>query len=92
MDVWNQIRADVLGLEVNRLPVAEATLLGTALFCRAAVDNSRPLDELAEWIIGGKTYLPNDDATNQYKRLFELFDQFVQNTSKIYEDLRALQA
>ena len=92
MDVWNQIRADVLGLEVNRLPVAEATLLGTALFCRAAVDNSRPLDELtAEWIIGGKIYLPNDDATEQYKKLFELFDRFVQNTSKIYEDLRALQ-
>lgn len=92
MDVWNQIRADVLGLEVNRLPVAEATLLGTALFCRAAVDSSKPLDELtAEWITGGKKYLPNADATNHYKKLFELFDRFVQNTSKIYEDLKALQ-
>lgn len=89
MDVWNQIRADVLGLEVIRLPVAEATVLGTALFCRAAVDKSKSLVELtADWIGGGKRYLPDRNATEQYKRFFGLFDRYVQITQEIYKGLR----
>jgi len=92
MDVWNQIRADVLGLRVIRLPVAEATVLGTALFCRAAIDKSGSLAELAgEWIGGGKSYLPDPYAAKQYQSFFEIFDRYVQSTSEIYRKLKSLQ-
>lgn len=88
MNVWNQIRADVLGLEVIRPPVVEATIMGTALFCRAAIDKSRPLVELAaDWIHGGKRYLPDLDATEQYKRFFELFESYMHTTDEIYRRL-----
>lgn len=88
MDIWNQIRTDILGLESIRLPVAEATLLGTALFCRSAIDNAASLDELgAAWIKGGKRYLPEGNATEEYKRFFELFERYVQVAEEIYSEL-----
>ncbi|MDY0039069.1 MAG: FGGY family carbohydrate kinase [Desulforhabdus sp.] len=88
MEVWNQIRADVLGLEVITLPVSEATVLGTALFCRAALDKSSSLAELAaDWLSGGKTYWPNRNVTEQYKRFFELFNRYIQTTEEIYKGL-----
>lgn len=88
MDVWNQIRADVTGLEVVRLKEAEATVLGTAIFCKTAVGAGGTLAETArERIVAEKKYLPNREATLRYGELFELFDAGVQAAERVFDGL-----
>lgn len=91
MDIWNQIRADVTGLEINRLSVTEATALGTALFCKAGIDNSRSLREMAkDWIGVEQCYSPDSRATERYKKIAELFDAYMNVNEDIYRSLNDL--
>ncbi len=56
--VWNRIRADVTGVEVARPRVAEATALGTAMFCRAALDGGASLREISATLGQARPPLP----------------------------------
>lgn len=77
-DVWNQIRADVWGLPVDRPETGEATLLGTAMFCRSALDPETDLAEIAsKWIKIEKIYSPNPAAYARYREMSNLFDEIM---------------
>lgn len=91
IDVWNQIRSDVTGLEVRKLSSTEATSLGTALFCKAGIDNSRSLREVAkDWIGVEQCYSPDPRATDRYKKIAELFDAYMNVNEDIYRSLNDL--
>ena len=78
LEVWNRIRADVTGLEVNRLETGEATCLGTALFCRAALEGGVPLDRAApEWFRTGPGYRPEPRAHSSYEGYAKLFEKYI---------------
>jgi xylulokinase len=87
IDVWNQIRSDVSGLNVRKLAVTEATTLGTALFCRAAVDKTQSLQEFSnEWIKVSKRFRPVPEHTRAYSKLARLFENYMEaNTDVAWE-------
>jgi len=87
-DAWNQIRADVFGLETQKPAITEATCLGTALFCAAALDKARSLPEIsAAWITVAKRYRPDPAKTRTYRKLSRLFEAHIESHAKIYQGL-----
>lgn len=89
IDSWNQIRADVTGLEVVRLRETEATSLGTALFCRTGIGESTTLQEAtAEWIQAERIYQPVSEDHETYLKLAEIFEKYIMRTEGIYEHLK----
>jgi sugar (pentulose or hexulose) kinase len=88
IDVWNQIRADVFGLEIQKLAITEATCLGTALFCRAALDKARSLPEIsAAWITAAKRFRPHPEQTRVYQKLARLFETHIETNTDVYQGL-----
>ncbi len=85
LDVWNRIRADATGLEFHKLSITEATNLGTALFCMAALDKTRSLQEISgEWIKVATRYLPDRAHTRDYKKLAVLFENHIETNKRVY--------
>ena len=88
IDVWNQIRSDATGLQVQKLAVSEATCLGTAIFCKAGLDKTRSLQEISdEWIKVTKRFTPNPERTRTYKKLARLFENCIEVNSDVYQGL-----
>jgi sugar (pentulose or hexulose) kinase len=88
IDVWNQIRSDVTGREFHKLSITEATSLGTALFCMAALDKTRSLPEISgEWIKVASRYSPNRKHTRTYKKLARLFEKHIETDTNVYQGL-----
>ena len=85
LDVWNRIRADATGLEFHKLSNTEATSLGTALFCMAALDKTRSLQEISgEWIKVATRYVPDRAHTRDYKKLAVLFENHIETNKRVY--------
>ena len=88
IDTWSQIRSDVFGLEIHKLSITEATCLGTALFCMAALDKTRSLPEIsAEWIKVAQRFRPNRERTRVYKKLARLFESHMETNTDFYRGL-----
>ena len=86
---WNKIRADVLGLPLVELEEKEATTLGTAMFCRAALDGKAGLDRSSgEWIRIGKRREPDRSRFEYYEKRRADFEE---KLKEIHED-RPLEA
>ncbi len=87
-DVWNQIRADACGLVVQKMTAAEATCLGTAIFCQSALDRSQPLEAIADnWIKVAKRYDPEPEQTKAYQQIATLFERYVDINSEFYRHM-----
>lgn len=87
-DAWNQIRADVFGLQIQKMAITEATCLGTALFCAAALDKSRSLPEIAaKWITVAKRYRPNPEKTRTYQKLARIFEEYIKTNLDLFREL-----
>jgi xylulokinase len=88
IDVWNQIRSDASGLEVQKLSISEATCLGTAIFCRAGLDKTQSLQQISsEWIKVAKRFTPNPECAQTYKKLARLFEDYIEATADLYQGL-----
>jgi len=87
-DVWNQIRADVWGRPVARPDISEATLLGTAMFCRSALEPALGLEEIArQWIRIAKRYDPDPKAHETYRKMSALFDELIESNADLFKAL-----
>lgn len=83
-DCWNQIRADVLGMEIMLADVREATSLGAAMFCRTALDPAITLAEVAqEWIGYRSVYHPDPDHVEQYHHIYAQFNEYLRLAGKM---------
>lgn len=90
-DVWNQIRADVLGSSLERLRESEATTLGIALFCRAFAEDRENLEGLAsEWNPKEKIFHPRREAESAYRRWSALFEDYLETTRELTTGLSLL--
>jgi len=88
LDVWNQIRSDVCGLEVQKLSITEATSLGTDLFCMAGLNQARSLPEISrDWIKVAQRFKPDPARTRTYRKLARLFENHIQTNRHIYQGL-----
>ncbi len=64
----NQIRADAIGLPLVSLQEAEATSLGTAVFCRCAIDPSTTIaSTAASWRRQKARWLPKPENVEAYR-------------------------
>lgn len=73
--VWNGIRCDVLGIPLLRSKTAEATLIGTAMFCRAAVDGAALADTAARWLAFDRPLAPRPGRRARYRALAAAFEE-----------------
>jgi sugar (pentulose or hexulose) kinase len=89
--LWNQIRADIFGVEVVCAGAPEATALGTAMFCRAAMDGSLSLSDIARrWLTFGRRFRPHAARHAAYRALAGIFDDFIQATAESYRRLASV--
>jgi xylulokinase len=73
-DVWNQIRADVLGRELRRLAVRDPGALGAAALGAVAAGLQPDLDTaLAEAVRFDRTYSPDPEGQARAEALYALF-------------------
>jgi xylulokinase len=92
LNVWNRIRADVLGLDVLRPRATEATSLGTAMFCKAGLEGPQVLSDLArKWIRIGRRYRPDPELTQGYGVQAQMFDEYIRSTAGFYQHLSRIQ-
>jgi xylulokinase len=90
-DVWNRIRADAAGLEVLRPKEIEATALGTAMFCRAAIDPGTLLVDISrQWLRFDRRYRPDPARTEAYRALADLFDDYLHSTTDVFKRLQQM--
>jgi len=88
LDIWNQIRSDISGLEIHKLAVTEATCLGTAMFCKAGLDKAQSLEDIADdWIKVAKKFRPNPAHKQTYEKLARLFDDHIEANAALYQGL-----
>lgn len=86
--VWNRIRADAAGLEAAVPEAAEATLLGTAMFCRAALDPGLSLREISRrWIRFTRRFRPDPRRTAAYSKIAGLFEDYLHATEAVARKL-----
>ena len=71
--------------------VSEATLLGAAMFCRAAVDPNVTLAELGRhWVTVEERYEPDIAVHRRYRSMADLFDAFIAGNRRLYRKLERL--
>jgi xylulokinase len=73
-DVWNRIRADVLGRPLRRAAVADAGVLGAAALGAVAAGLQPDLSAaLADFVTYDRTYEPDPARTGRYAELAALY-------------------
>jgi sugar (pentulose or hexulose) kinase len=90
-DAWNRIRADTAGLEVLRPKETEATALGTAMFCRAAIDPGDSLRDITrQWLRFDRRYRPDPRRVEAHRALAGLFDDYLHSATDVVARMRQL--
>lgn len=80
-EIWNQIQADVYGIQVRTLEVTDATLLGAAILAAVGAGLFNSIKEGSDKMVQiKKLYEPNIKNHQMYQELYELY-------AKIYESL-----
>lgn len=66
-DFWLQMKADVIGMAVEKPEVTEASVLGAAMLAaRGAGDFSSPAETSADWYRAGRVFVCNKQAHQGY--------------------------
>jgi xylulokinase len=73
-DVWCQIRADILGVPLQRTAMRDAGVLGAALMASVGVGLFQSLQDAAQKFVQfDKTFSPNRDEQKRHDKNFELY-------------------
>lgn len=73
-DIWNQIRADILGRKLQRVAVRDTGILGAAGLAAAAIGLHSSVASAFEQIVNfDKSYYPDMAMTERYEALFEIY-------------------
>jgi len=73
-DVWCQIKADVLGLPVRRLTLADSGELGAALLAGVAAGWYPATAAMVSAVKVEREFEPRPTATERYAKLYELYE------------------
>lgn len=75
--LWNQIRADVLGIPVKVVEQKETTVLGAAMFAFSGIGSYKTAEEARSQIeYSGETFIPGED-TSLYQELADEYLDFL---------------
>ena len=90
-EVWMQIFADVLGVEVHVSEAQELGALGAAMAAGVGVGIFRDFYEAAEGFAKiKKRYFPSEKRHSYYKRKFEMYCKLIDVLDPIWSDLSSL--
>jgi xylulokinase len=92
--VWNQMQADMYGLEIDTLEVADAAVLGAAVMAGAGVGLFEGIAEGADAMVKLKDhYLPNAKANEVYEQQYKLYCRLYESLEQggFYSELAAFQ-
>jgi xylulokinase len=88
-DLWVQIKADVLGVPVVRMPKAECALLGNALIAAAATGHIGDLAATAaSWHTLPEPVRPDAERHARYTDLVSIFDQLSERIDPVFRRLQ----
>lgn len=77
-DPWNQIRADVLGVELQRLAAKEPGILGAATMAAIGIGDFAGFEDAYDALATfDRTYEPDMGAHAQFNDLFELYQEAI---------------
>jgi len=80
-EVWNQMQADMYGLEVETLEIADAAVLGAAIIAGAGVGLFDSIQDGADSMVRlKKKYKPRPEVNKIYERKYRIY-------CKLYESL-----
>jgi xylulokinase len=92
-DPWNQIRADVLGVELRRLAAKEPGILGAATMAAIGVGAFAGFEDAYDALaVFDRTYEPSAEAHAQYNDLFELYQEAITLNADLGKQLSKLGA
>jgi len=84
-NIWNQIKADILGLDYILLNRDDLTTLGAALIGGKAIGLYQDLKDIAkECIQVKKVYQPNNDNKKIYRKYFKSYLELLRNLKNFY--------
>ena len=84
-EIWNQLKADVIGKKITVLNVTEAGCCGVAMLAKAA-HTSQPVTEIAEdWIKPVSVKEPRPEFRSQYSKKFENYKQLYPSLRKCFD-------
>jgi len=86
-DIFNQIKADVLGKEIELPGISESELLGAAIYA-ISNDTGDEIDETANRLVSiKKTYKPNSYIHKIYSGQFKIYRQLYERNKDMFIDL-----
>jgi len=84
-DLWLQIKADMLGIPVERPACPDAASLGAAMLAAAAIGQFETVEEASEaWYRPGRVFEPDTSRFDVYRQVYERY-------RTIYERLYGIQ-
>lgn len=84
--LWNQIKADVTGLQVNVPQITETTALGAAFLALVGIGEYATLAEVSEHVVKIREHIEPDPATTpRYAQAYEQYRQTYFATLPVFE-------
>lgn len=88
---WNQLKADILGIEVISMECQESSSLGAAIIAARGLGVfSSYQDAVVAMVRPSEHFFPDPERKSYYDRLFPLYRKLYDALSGIYEDLAVL--
>jgi xylulokinase len=90
-DLWCQIKADVLGRELQRLRVSESGVLGAAIIAGTGTGILPDLATATSQMVGiDRTFLPDERYRNLYDDLYKVYRELYPALTPAYRSLSQL--
>jgi xylulokinase len=90
-DIWCQIRADILGVELRRNEFLDSGTLGAAVIAGVGVGLFPSLSQAARTMARtGRNFTPNGALHRRYDDLFQLYQDTYRALKPIYRDLGSI--
>lgn len=92
-DLWNQLKADILGLEVVSMRCHEGSSLGAAALAAVGTGIYATLDEATRVMVRpGSSYEPNEKNHTYYEEMFAIYRNTYEALRLSYEQLATLRS
>ena len=82
-DIWNQLKADVLGKTITVLDVGETGCSGAAMLAKAATGDESLMAIAGRWVKPIATKQPRSDVKRVYDERFETYRKLYSNLKKL---------
>lgn len=85
--LWNQIKADIVGQEIELPYVNESELLGTAIFAIAGIHNKNIVEISKKLVKIKKIFYPDYEKHSKYNKLLKVYQELYQRNKDLFLDI-----